>query len=269
MWYRNGTWLALAAAPWILNVATALAAGAPAANAAAVDKAFEALKSFDWGTDRTLLKPIDDAVIAAHDNAALQKELEPRLVAVLKTGANRDAKDFVCRKLMLIGTAASVPALAELLPDKDNSHMARYALERIAAAEAARALRDALPTLSGSLKVGVIASLGVRRDAASVPALAALLADADQKVACASMCALGDIGNSVAAKALNTFAKKAPNELKPALADALLTNAERLLADGKKAEAILIYKSLSGEDQSKLIRLAATHGLLAAAGKKD
>ena len=74
--------------------------------------------------------------------------------------------------------------------------------------------------------------------------------------------ALGDIGNSESAKALNAFAKKAPNEVKPALTDALLANAERLLADGKKAEAIQIYKSLSGEDQPKLIRLAATHGLL-------
>ncbi len=34
---------------------------------------------------------------------------------------------------MVIGTAESVPALAALLPDKDLSHMARYALERIPA----------------------------------------------------------------------------------------------------------------------------------------
>ena len=47
--------------------------------------------------------------------------------------------------------------------------MARYALERIPAAAAAAALRDALPKLTGTLKVGVIGSLGVRRDAASVP----------------------------------------------------------------------------------------------------
>ncbi len=61
--------------------------------------------------------------------------------------------------------------------------MARYALERIPAPEAAQAMRDALPQLSGKLKVGVIGSLGVRQDAASVPALAALLGDADPAVA--------------------------------------------------------------------------------------
>ena len=70
------------------------------------------------------------------------------------------------------------------------------------APEAAQALRDALPKLDGALKIGVIGSLGVRRDAASVPALAALLGDADAAIAAAAACALGDIGTPDAAKAL-------------------------------------------------------------------
>ncbi len=56
----------------------------------------------------------------------------------------------------------------------------------------------------------MIGSLGVRRDAASVPALAALLGDADKAVACAAACALGDIGTPEAAKALGESAKNAP-----------------------------------------------------------
>ena len=234
-----------------------------------LDMAFEALKTYDWGTDRNPLKPIDEAVIAVHGNADARKALEPRLAPVLKTGVSRDAKDFICRKLMVIGTAESVPTLAGLLPEKDHSHMARYALERIPAPEAAQALRDALPKLSGALKVGAIGSLGVRRDAASVPALAALLGDVDAAVACAAACALGDIGNAEAAKPLGDSATKAPEGVKPAVADACLACAEQLLADGKKADALAIYKSLSGEDQPKHVRLAATRGMLTAAGKKD
>jgi HEAT repeat protein len=263
MRYRTGTWLALGAL-MTLGCATAIAA-----DTAAVDKAFEALTTYDWGADRNLLAPIDEAVVATHGDPSARKELELRLAAVLKTDASRDAKDFVCRKLMVIGTAESAATLAGLLPDKDLAHMARYALERMPAPEAAQAMRDALPALTGALKVGVIGSLGARRDAASVPALAALLADADQTVACAAACALGDIGNSEAAKSLSEFAKKAPEDLKPAVADASLSCAERLLTDGKKAEAMLIYKSLSGEDQPKQIRLAAMRGLLVAVGKKD
>ena len=245
--------------------ATAVAADKPAVDAAAVDKAFEALKTYDWGTDRKLLKPIDDAVVATHGDAAARKELETRLAAVLKTGVSRDAKDYVCRKLMVIGTAESVPALAGLLPDKDLSHMARYALERIPAPEAAQALRDALPKLSGALKVGVIGSLGVRRDAASVPALAALAGRRRQGGRLRGrLCAWATSAPRRPPRPWATFAKKAPEGVKPAVADACLACAERLLADGKKAEAILIYKSLSGEDQPKQIRLAATRGLLSA-----
>ena len=261
--------LALAAGPAVLAGAAAVAAEKPKVDTAAVDKAFEALKTYDWGTDRNTLNPIDQAVVATHGDAAARKDLEKRLLAVLQSDSSRSAKDFVCRTLKTIGTAESVPALAALLPNKDLSHMARYALERIPAPQAAAAMRDALPRLSGALKVGVIGSLGARGDAASVAALAGLLGDADKASASAAALALGRIGSPEAGKVLGGWAKKAPEGVKPAVADACLACAERLLADGKKAEATALYKSLSGEDQPKHVRLAATRGLLAAAGKKD
>jgi HEAT repeat protein len=226
------------------------------------------LKSYDWGTDPKVLKPIDEAVVATHGDAAARKELESRLAAVLASSVSRDAKDYVCRKLMIIGTAASVPALAELLSEKDHSHMARYALERIPVAEAAGALRDALPKLAGALKVGVIASLGVRRDAASVPALAALLGATDTTVARAAAAALGAIRSAEAAKAL-AHAKPSAGEAKFAATDATLACAEGLLAGGKRAEALAVYKGLSNGDQPKHVRLAATRGMLACAGKTE
>lgn len=233
-----------------------------------LDQAFDALKSYDWGTDRKPLVEIDDAVITTRDDAAARKDLEARLAAVLKTDVSRDAKDYVCRKLMIIGTAASVPALAEILPDKDLSHMSRFALERIPAPEAAQALRNALPKLSGTLKVGAIGSLGVRRDTASIAALSALLADADAAVARAAAYALGDIRTSESAKAL-ADAKTPGKDVKPAIIDASLSCAEGLLADGKKGDALTIFKSFAGEDQPKHVRLAATRGMLACAGKKE
>jgi HEAT repeat protein len=233
-----------------------------------LDQAFEALKTYDWGTEPKVLAPIDEAIVASHGNADARKDLETRLAAVLKTGMSRDAKDMVCRKLMVVGTAASVPTLAELLADKELSHMARYALERIPVPEAAQALREALPKLQGALKVGAIGSLGVRGDAASVPALAALLGDADATVARAAAMALGDIRTPQAAQAL-AGAQAANAESKSAVTDACLACAEGLLADGKKAEALAIYKQFVGEDRPKHVRLAATRGMLACAGKKD
>jgi HEAT repeat protein len=251
-----------------LAAATALAADKPAVNEAAVDKAFEALKTYDFGPERKALNPIDEAVVLTQGDAAARKKLEVRLAAVLKTDARRAAKDYACRTLRVIGTAESVPTLASLLTDKDLSHMARYSLESIPAPEAAAALRDALGKVNGTLKIGMINSLGARRDAASVGAVAASLGDSDKAIACAAAHALGSIGSDEAAKALAQSAKSGPDGVKQAAGDASLMCAERLLADGKKSEAMAVYKSLLGNSQ-KPVKLAATRGLVVAAGKKD
>lgn len=175
---------------------------------AALDKAFDALKTFDWGQDLGVIKPIDDAMASTHGNAAAQGALAARLAAALETATTRRGKDLVCRRLSLIGSAASVPALAGLLENAELSYMARYALERMSCPESVAAIRKALPKVSGRLKAGMINSLGVRRDAASTSALAALLGDSDPEVAAAAAGALGDIGTPEAARALKAFAGK-------------------------------------------------------------
>lgn len=231
-----------------------------------LDKAFEALKTYDWGQDPKVLAPIDEAIVASHGDAAKRKELEEKLAAALKDELSRDAKQTVCRYLKTIGTAASVPALAALLPDKDLSHMGRYALERIPAPEAAAALRDSLPKLPAELKVGVISSLGARGDKDSVAALGELLGDENPAVASAAAHALGAIRTPEAAQALS---KAKPDEkVQPAATDASLACAEALLAAGKNTDALSIYKGLVGNSQ-KHVKLAATRGMLACAAKKE
>ena len=231
-----------------------------------LDQAFEALKTYDWGAERSPLEPINEAIISSRNDAVARKDLEARLISALKTPISRDAKDYVCRKLMQIGTAASVSTVAELLADKDLSHMARFALERNPAPEAAQALRDALPRVAVPLKVGIISSLGQRRDVASVASLAKMLNDTDGTIARSAALALGAIRTSEAAKALSNAKANAP-ETQSAITDASLSCADSLLAVGNKSEALVIYKSLLGEGQSKQVRLAATRGLLACSGK--
>jgi HEAT repeat protein len=187
---------------------------------------------------------------------------------VLASDAPRSAKDFVCRKLMLIGTAASVPALSALVGDKDLSHMARYALERIPSKEAAAALCEAAGKLSGALKIGAISSLGSRGDNEAVSVLAGLVGDGDAAVAKAAAAALGAIGTSDAAAAL-AKAKMSDAEAKLAATDSSLNCAENMLAAGKKSEALSTYKSLTGDDQPKHVSLAAKRGVLACLGSKS
>ena len=230
-----------------------------------LDDAFEALKKYDWGTDRAPVAPIEAAVTASHGKAGDREDLEKRLLAVFASDISGDAKGFVCRMLTIVGGAASVPALAALRTDEYLSHMARYALERIPVPEAAQALRNALPGLSGKLKIGVISSLGSRRDASAVPALGALLKDQNASIARAAATALGAIGNVAAAKVLQASMPSA-SETKPAVIDAQLACAEALSADNNVA-AFAIYKSLAGDQQARLVRLAATRGMLACAAR--
>jgi HEAT repeat protein len=260
-----------AAAATVLSATAALADVKPKVDEAALDKSFDNLKSFNWGPDNPKfieqLGGIENAIPAAHGDEALRKKLESKLAAVLSTEASRAAKDYVGRRLAIVGSAECVAAVAALLTDKELSHMARYALERIPAPEAGKALRDALAKTSGAEKAGVIGSLGVRRDTACVADVAALVTDSDQAIGLAAATALGDIGNVDAAKALED-AKPSSTHVRMRVADARLSVGERLLAAGDKDAAKAVYKSLM-TSESKHVKLAATRGLLLASGKKE
>ena len=235
-------------------------------DAATLDAAFTALSSWDWGADAKPLTTLDAAVVAAHGDQALRADLERRLTALLGSGASRGAKEEACRRLTRVGSAASVPSLARLLPDRDLSHMARFALERIDAADAAAALREAVASLTGPLRIGMVSSLAARRDTESVPQLAGLLT-ADAATAAAAAVALGSIATSAAAAALQAGQGDPCSSTGAAIADARLACAESLRASGHRDAALGILRSLAetaaGKPAARQIELAATRGILA------
>lgn len=233
-----------------------------------LDQAFTALETFDWGDDPKLLQAIDQAVVETQGDAEAREQLERRLAAALEGDTSRDAKDYVCRQLMLIGTATSVPALAKLLANAETSHMARFALQQQPVPEAAAALRDALGSLSDDQLVGVIGSLGARRDVASVDALARLLAGHEDKVSAevprAAAKALGSIGT---VEAVEVLQKNSTSRVTAAaVTDALLSAAEALLSDGDRTAALAVYTELEATDGPQHIRLAALRGKLMCQG---
>ena len=117
------------------------------------------------------------------------------------------------------------------------------------------------------MKIGVISSLGARRDSAAVAALDGLLKDNDPAIARAAALALGAVGNAESAAALQ-LAQQASSGNPLTLIDALLSCAEALLAGNKPADASAIYKTFAQDNQPRLVRLAATRGLLACASKQ-
>ena len=62
--------------------------------------------------------------------------------------------------------------------------------------------------------------------------------------------------------ASETLPRRGYRFLLPVFADASLVYAERLLAEGKRAQALALYTSLSGPDMPKTARLAAMHGII-------
>lgn len=227
-----------------------------------LDHAFEALKKFDFGTPLSEVQEIDEAVVSSHKNAARRADLEQRLIAALGGELSRDAKDYVCRKLAIVGTAVSVPALSALLASEANSHLARHALERIPGREAAAALADGATKLTGNLQFGAIGSIGARREGSGVATLTGLLKEADAAIVRAAAMALGAIGGPEAAAALRSAIQTGTGD-KTSLVDALLACAESLRNARRSSDALAIYEWLSDERQPRLIRLAATRGMLA------
>jgi HEAT repeat protein len=171
--------------------------------------------------------------------------------------------------LAVVGSDASIPALAELLASPRLSYMARYAMEGIGGPATAESLREALGRTKGRQKVGAVISLGrlaspgKLADAGAVAAVSALLDEEDRELRQAAVVALGRIGTIPAADALKAFAEKAPEALEDAVVDAELDAAESLCRQGELGAAARLYESLESAE-SQRVRAAAFRGLISA-----
>lgn len=195
------------------------------------------------------------------------QEDQGKLIAVIKSdSATQKEKVDACRGLALIGTREAVAPLAALLGDEKLSHMARYALEPIKDPAVDEALRDALGKVKGLPLVGVIGSVGVRRDTQAVGALSNMLTDSDAQVAAAAARALGSIGNIEAATALQGQLAAASGVQKLNVCEGLFRCAERAAAEGQKDRAVAIYDQLRKLDGPHQIRGGALRGAILARG---
>ncbi|MCH8219090.1 MAG: hypothetical protein IH892_20205 [Planctomycetes bacterium] len=230
-------------------------------SSAAATADYEALGDYDFGKSRQALSAIEQEIRSLSSTGHLQ--VESRLLDVLdRPQASFAAKQFVCRMLRRVGSAHCVPDLAELLSDAELSHMARFALQHLPAPQAGAALRAALTTLEGDLRVGVIGSLGLREDRLAVDLLAALVISKDRGTASAAIKALGRIGGREAAQCLSTVNLSAG--LAALREDSLLMCGDSLLAEGQRDRAVAIYREMVGEDHGTWIRIAAYRGLVQA-----
>jgi HEAT repeat protein len=140
--------------------------------------------------------------------------------------------------------------------------MACFAVERIPGPAAEDALRRALKSVDGKLRLGLIHALGNRRSESAAADLILLLNSEDRDSRQAAAAALGKIGGPAAAKALTAALTKAPVAERAHLADSCLKCAEQFQAAGNHAEALALYQRLRAPDVPKTARMAATRGIL-------
>jgi HEAT repeat protein len=126
------------------------------------------------------------------------------------------------------------------------------------------ALLQSLDTLQGDLRLGVIGTIGRRRDAMAVAPLTKLLADSNGQVAESAAVALGWIGTPDAAQSLTeafTAAQDA-KRLRP-LAHALLIVGQQLAKGGNAQAAIGVFDHLRNAEAPQSCRIGATqHAML-------
>jgi HEAT repeat protein len=191
------------------------------------------------------------------------KSDEAKLIAVLKSAdASRKDKADACRLLAIIGGKDSIAPLAALLGNEELSHNARYALEPNPDPAVDEALREALGKVRGGPLVGVIGSIGVRRDAKAIDALAKLLGDSDPVVARAAARALGKIGTIEAASALQAALPNTSAGNKLDFCEGLFRCAESLAASDQKEQAVAIYDELLKLDAAHQVRAGALRGAI-------
>jgi HEAT repeat protein len=196
-----------------------------------------------------------------------RSEKEREQLAILRGSAAEADKALACKMLAIHGSADSVSDLAALLANERLSSWARIALEAIPDPAAGEALRREAGKLGGLPLVGVIHSLGVRRDGAAVAMLSTKLTDGDAAVASAAAYALGLVGDGPATAALRAALPRAQGPVRSAVAEGLVRCAERSLAGGKGTEAIAIYEEVRAADVPRQRKIEATRGAILARGE--
>jgi len=184
------------------------------------------------------------------------------LMAVVQSGPELADRARALQQLAIVGSTEAVPVLAALLADEKLGQYARDALEQMPDPAAVAALRAALGQLQGRALVGVVNSLGVRRDAPAVEALGRLAADRNSVAASAALLALGRIATPEAIRLLEPALARGPAELRASAAEGCLLVAERHVAEGRAPAARAMYDAVRRAEVPMPLRVTATRGAI-------
>ncbi|MBN2449651.1 MAG: PmoA family protein [Lentisphaeria bacterium] len=220
-------------------------------------KLIEDLKQATFGGSRVAISRAEEHIRTAPPE--LRPVIEGHLLELLRApDAGADARRFACRKLALLGTDRSLPALMPLLQEPEFAESARFALAQIGTPAALKALRDAFPQAGKELRLAILDSLGAQRDREALPLLREQAAARDTDSARAACDALARLGTVPALDAFDAAARRA--DLRDAVVHAQLACADRVAAAGNPDRAAKTYTELCGAETPDAVRAAATLG---------
>jgi HEAT repeat protein len=240
---------ALAAGLLLVAVGTAaVAQDQPAADP------YAAVMKRDFGTAIDEMTAIEKEIESAP--ADRYPAFEDKLIAILNApDATKPGKQFACQMLRIVGSPKCIPAVAALLTDEQLSHIARYVLLPMKNPAADTALRVALTQTTGPVRIGIVNTLGDRKDREALNAVAALVGSGDELTGRACLNAIGKIGGVPAEVTLERL--KPPAPLNEAWALAYLHTAENLIASGDHTHPGKMLRRLLTPENPIAVRAAA------------
>jgi HEAT repeat protein len=240
------------------------------AGATSLDEAVAQLAKWEFDQNREPLRSMSDLITKAHGSAAETRDIEKRFIGLLQSDATLGSKDFVCKELSVMGSEAAVPVLSGMLLEPKTAEMALYALDRIPGQAADQALRDELPKISAAkVRIGIVNTLGRRRDSGSVAVLRSLALGKEQAIGDPALFALAEIADSDAVQALADAQTKIGAASRVTAAEAYLKAGDRRFERGDAPGAVRIYKELYGTGEPPIVRVQALRGLAVAEGAQS
>lgn len=262
---------------WILLAAMTCLAILPAQLRAAEDAAqtfatlLPGLGAQDWEERNGPQKAWQDICLQAGKpgNETARKAVCSLMLAHLGEATPLETRVFLLRQLERVGGGESLRGLKGLVRDEQERVRdgAIRALANNPRPRAARILAKALDAESEPLrKISLVNGLAFHSAAKNhVNSLAPLLQAETAALASAAAMALGRIGGPDSTLLLQAALPSASPTMKPALQDAYLKCADRLLSSGQMEAAGKIYDQLA-EDAHATVRLAVFQGQLNARG---
>lgn len=254
--------LAILIACSIAPAAAIPALAEPGTTDAGLQKLVADAAKYESGQNAEPIQKIEQLLRDALGKPALQAELEAAMVKLLAPTSTFEARRFACQILAVVGTDASLPALAELLKNDDTAGIACLALSTRRSPKVNETLRNALASARGRRQLQIVGALGNHQDPDSVKTLASLARDADAAVAETAIIALSKIGTAAAHEAIRTLGKDTKPAHAWAVTEATQRMAEQLAAAGDRKAASAVYTELLDSKSPLNVRRGALAALL-------